>query len=75
MIVINKDNLKQKRRFILRQKRDKKSITGPQSVVTFYLGLYFPSSYSWNGAKLSEDLCVKRLMAAKERWQQWGYSR
>ena len=28
-------------------------ITGSQSVVTFYLALFFPSSYSWNEAKLS----------------------
>ena len=32
--------------FILKQTRDGSSITGPQSAVTFYLGLYFPSPYS-----------------------------
>ena len=34
-------------------------------LVTFHLGLYFPSSYSWNEAKLSGDRCVKRLMTAQ----------
>ena len=32
--------------FILKQTRNGSSITGPQSAVTFYLGLYFPSPYS-----------------------------
>ena len=40
-------NLKQKLLFIY------KSNTLRQSVVIFYLGLYFSSSYSWNKAKLS----------------------
>ena len=29
------------------------SINGSQSVRTLYLGVYFPSPYSWNKAKLS----------------------
>ena len=32
--------------FILKQTRDGRSITGPQSAVTFYLGLDFTSPYS-----------------------------
>ena len=40
-------NLSQKHHFILKQTLDRSSITGPQSVVNFYLGLYFPSSYYW----------------------------
>ena len=30
------------------------SITGPQAI-TIYIGLCFPSSYSWNKGKLSES--------------------
>ena len=46
-------NLSQKHHFILKQTLDGSSITGPQSVVNFYLGLYFPLSYyCWNKAKV-----------------------
>ena len=46
-------NLSQKHHFILKQTLDGSSITGLQSVVNFYLGLYFPSSYyCWNKAKV-----------------------
>ena len=38
-------NLLQKHHFILKQTLDGSGITGPQSVVNFYLRLYFPSSY------------------------------
>ena len=38
--------------FFFKQTRDRSNITGAQSVVIFFLGRYFPSSYSWNKAKL-----------------------
>ena len=39
--------------FIDRKTCDESSITGPHSVITYYLGLNFPSSYSENKAELS----------------------
>ena len=46
-------NPEQKHHFILKQTREGSSISGSQSVVTLYLELYFPPSYSTNKAKLS----------------------
>ena len=39
----------------MKQLHDGSSITGPQLVVTFFLGLYFPSSYSQNAKKGVSD--------------------
>lgn len=38
--------------------------SGPQSVATFYLGLYFPSSYIYNKAKQ----VYKALLIVNNNW-------
>ena len=42
----NSDTVEQKHHFILTQTHKGSSLSGPQSLVTFDLALYFPQSYS-----------------------------
>ena len=52
---MNKHNLQSRNITILKQTCDGGSITVPQLVVTFCLGLYFPSSYSQHAKKVVSD--------------------
>ena len=45
-----------------------KSMMEEVLLVTFRLGLYFPSSYSWNKAKLSENFEILGLKVTQQSW-------
>ena len=45
-----------------------KSMMEEALLVTFRLGLYFPSSYSWNKAKLSENFEILGLKVTQQSW-------
>ena len=54
--------------FLKQTRVGQNSITGPQAItMIFYVGLCFPSSYSWNKGRLGES-------SDGWRWQQWENS-